>query len=96
MISVRQVVFDSEGTLIINIELEDYCVFSCINCMPNRSTTQGAGPIDNSGERREYAHEIQRAFIPDTVKHMEIKHKLCYFQTGWLVMIWFILLPRMT
>ena len=46
----RQVVFNSEGTRIIDLDFENFRVFSFLDCMPNRSSTPGAGPINNTGE----------------------------------------------
>ena len=58
----RDVCFDSEGNQIIDIDLEDFLVMSFVDCMPHRSTTPGAGPINEEGDRREHAYLIQREF----------------------------------
>ena len=48
----RDVCFDSEGNQNIDINLKDFRVMLFVDCMSHRSTTPGAGPINNDGDRR--------------------------------------------
>ena len=69
--------FDSEGNRIIDLELEDSRVFYFVDCMLNRSSNPGAGPI-NEGNAVKMRTKSSGPFLQDMERHTLKRHKLCY------------------
>ena len=76
------VAFDDDGERIVNIELDNFRVYGFIDCIGHRTCTPGAGPILNTGQRRDNSYETQRAFYTRYGKKHGLKTQVVMLPNG--------------
>ena len=85
------VCFDANGDKLPDldhIELQYFRVYGWIDCMMLVCCTPGSGPIDQEGNRRHDAYEIQRAFFTNYGHQWGMKNQGVFLPNGMLASIY--------